>query len=158
MQQQQGRPGGQQGAIGGQKQAASSAPPPSVSSTLSSTAGYSQPIDLTTLLQKPTTQSSISTTQHQTSLLQFSQQAATDSLKAAVGISTTKDNSAGKEYGGFSGAPAPPAATAGSYSSAASSYVAAASSNPQQQQQPSAFSAIAKTNGDAGMKQGRRLA
>lgn len=85
-------------------------------------------------------------------------QAATDSLKAAVGISTTKDNSSGKEYGGFgSAAPAaPPAATVGSYSSAASSYVAAASSNTQQQQQPSAFSAIAKTNGDVGMKQGQQ--
>merc|ERR1719471_2838977 len=93
------------------------------------------PIDLTTLLQKPTTQSSISTSQHQTSLLQFSQQAATDSLKAAVGISTTKDNSAGKEDGGFGGNSAPSAATAGSYSSAASSCVAAASSNTQQQQQ-----------------------
>ena len=155
MQQQQGRPGAP--GAPGQKQAASSAAPPTVSSTLSSTAGYSQPIDLTTLLQKPTTQSSISTTQHQTSLLQFSQQAATDSLKAAVGISTTKDNSAGKEYGGFgSTAPAPTAATAGSYSSAASSYVAAASTKPQQQQQPSAFSAIAKTNGDVGMNQGQQ--
>ena len=79
-----------------------------------------------TLLQKPTTQSSISTTQHQTALLQFSNQAATDSLKAAVGISTTtKDNSpsaAAKEYGGL----------AGSYSSATQSYVAAAASNVQQ--------------------------
>ena len=85
----------------------------------------------------------------------MSQQAATDSLKAAVGISTTKDNSAGKEYAQFgSTVPAPPAATAGSWASAA------ASSNlppqQQQQQQASAFSAIAKTNGDVGMKQGQQ--
>ncbi|XP_059082226.1 LOW QUALITY PROTEIN: protein lingerer-like [Tigriopus californicus] len=61
--------------------------PPNVSATpglTGSASSYSQPIDLTTILQKPTTQSSINSTQP--SLLQFSHQAATDSLKAAVGI------------------------------------------------------------------------
>eukprot|EP00095_Tigriopus_kingsejongensis_P005358 maker-scaffold34_size539781-snap-gene-2.9 protein:Tk05358 transcript:maker-scaffold34_size539781-snap-gene-2.9-mRNA-1 annotation:"protein lingerer-like" len=52
---------------------------------------YPQAIDLTTLLQKPTTQSSISSTQP--SLLQYPHQPATDSLKAAVGIGSSQSGS-----------------------------------------------------------------
>ena len=49
------------------------------------TSTYSQSIDLSTLLHKPTTQSSIGPGSQQQSLLQFTNQA-TESLKAAVGI------------------------------------------------------------------------
>ena len=59
--------------------------PPSSVAVGAPTSGYSQSIDLSTLLHKPTTQSSIGPGSQQQSLLQFSQQA-TDSLKAAVGI------------------------------------------------------------------------
>jgi len=59
--------------------------PPSSAAVGAPTSSYSQSIDLSTLLHKPTTQSSIGTGSQQQSLLQFTQQA-TDSLKAAVGI------------------------------------------------------------------------
>jgi hypothetical protein len=59
--------------------------PPSSVAVGAPTSNYSQSIDLSTLLHKPTTQSSIGPGSQQQSLLQFTQQA-TDSLKAAVGI------------------------------------------------------------------------
>ena len=59
--------------------------PPSSVAVGAPTSSYSQSIDLSTLLHKPTTQSSIGPGSQQQSLLQFTQQA-TDSLKAAVGI------------------------------------------------------------------------
>lgn len=70
----------------------SSAGPP-VAASANSSNSYSQPIDLSTLLSKPSTQSSLNSgssgnnaVKPAASLLQFSSQAATESLKAAVGI------------------------------------------------------------------------
>ena len=51
-----------------------------------STATYSQSIDLSTLLQKPTTQSSVGGSTSAAPGAQFNQQAATETLKAVVGI------------------------------------------------------------------------
>lgn len=68
--------------------------------SVSSSSSYPQPIDLTTILNKPTTQSSINSTQP--SLLQFSHQSATDSLKAAVGIGAPVAAAAGAGPGGGS--------------------------------------------------------
>ena len=62
----------------------------------SSVSSYSQSIDLSTLLQKPTTQSSLSSPpsqQQQQSLLQFNQQA-TDTLRAGLGIGQNNSSKA----------------------------------------------------------------
>ena len=72
-------------------------PPPaavSASPGVPQTSSYSQSIDLSTLLQKPTTQSTLSSPpQQQQSLLQFNQQA-TDSLRAGLGIGPNSSNKA----------------------------------------------------------------
>lgn len=54
-----------------------------------SSSAYSQSIDLSTLLQKPTTQSSVGSASSAAPGAQFNQQAATETLKAVVGIGGT---------------------------------------------------------------------
>merc|ERR1719400_1618798 len=84
--------------------------PPSSAAVGAPTSSYSQSIDLSTLLHKPTTQSSIGPGSQQQSLLQFTQQA-TDSLKAAVGIGQPGQGSQSKasDLGGY-GSYGPPSA------------------------------------------------
>merc|ERR1719400_1260098 len=84
--------------------------PPSSVAVGAPTSSYSHSIDLSTLLHKPTTQSSIGPGSQQQSLLQFTQQA-TDSLKAAVGIGQPGQSSQPKpsDLGGY-GSYGPPSA------------------------------------------------
>ena len=82
--------------------------PPSSVAVGAPTSTYSQSIDLSTLLHKPTTQSSIGPGSQQQSLLQFTQQA-TDSLKAAVGIGQPGQQSKATDLGSY-GSYGPPSA------------------------------------------------
>ena len=70
-------------------------PPIASAPPTSSVSSYSQSIDLSTLLQKPTTQSSLSSppSQQQQSLLQFNQQG-TDTLRAGLGIGQNNSSKA----------------------------------------------------------------
>ena len=112
--------------------AAAAAAAPAVGGAPTST--YSQSIDLSTLLHKPTTQSSIGSNSQ--SLLQFTQQA-TDTIKAAVGIGGAQPavSSAGGKTGGDM-----------SYSSYASASAAAtAGNNGYGQGNSSAFTSLNKS-------------